>query len=270
MGFGDGDISLGNIPKSDKDAKDSIPDLLVHYFIAGGIDKPTLRDIQEYYPDYDTPKLQEEQLEFMQHHHKIRAGIQVAFRCCVLIGEVKPLSVQPAFQEGTQGDPLLSERTPTDGTNPPKPSRQPVSKRTLSKLEGWTSSCSFGFSNAVKQVMFYCAIHFFIQNEWDKVIVLPAIGPYWRWGWALRNEIPVYDWTTGEVMDTQEDREKSTCFLKQFPWELGSCHTFGTKESDQQFTTVCDQILSVFGSIPDPTVLPTKYNFRLFRDRPLI
>ena len=274
MGFEDGDVSLGNIPQSDKDAKDSVPDLLVHYVVAGEIDEPTLQHVQEYYPDLDTPDSQQEQLEFLRHHHAIRAGIQVAFRCCVLIGEIKALSIPKTFQRGAQGDPLFSKAlTSVDTTNPSRPSnkRQPTTpNQKLSKLNTWASFLSVEFSNAVKQVMFYCAVHFFTQKERDKVVVLPAIGPYWRWGWASRQEIPAYDWTTGEVMDTPKDQEKAASFKRRFSWGLGSCYIFGTHESDRQFTAIRKDISSVFGFHPNPNILPTKYNFRLLKDEPLI
>ena len=248
----EGDDSLGNAPGPDNETKDPTPDLLVHHVIAGEIDKPTMEHVKQYYPDLKDPQLQRKQLEFLQHQHMIRSGIQILHRRCVLIGEIKALSIPQALRDCVD---------------------HPVFENEHSSLSAWTKTLSLQFSHALEQALFYCAVHFFTQDEQDKVIILPAVGPYWSWGWVYRNQTPEYDWISGAVKDTPEDQKKAAALKESFSWESkwesGHIYTLGSQGSDQGFTAIRDEILSNFGSIPDPATLPEKYNFRILKDEPL-
>ena len=130
----------------------------------------------------------------------------------------------------------------------PEEKKTTVPKPKEAKLSAWLLPLSVRFVNAVKQVMFYCAIHFFTQEKWNEVIVLPAVGPYWCWGGVSRGEIPAYDWTAGEVMGTPEDEKKAASFAKRFSWEFQPHHILGMEESDQQLMVVRSEVSSLLSS----------------------
>ncbi|KAF9778461.1 hypothetical protein BJ322DRAFT_1014759 [Thelephora terrestris] len=239
VGTEEGDTSLGTVQASDIDAKDPTPDLLVHYVIAGEIDKPEPEHVEEYYPDLKTSELRQDKLVLLQHNHTLRAGIKVVDRHCALIGEIKALPV----------------------------------KKAPFRLDAWTRLLAFRFSEAVAQALFYCAVHFFIQDKRNKVIVLSAVGPYWSWGLVRRDQVPAYDWITGDIMKTPENQKKAASLTGRLGWESNwkknRIYTLGTPESDEELTKIRNKISSAFNSTPDETVHPTKYNFTIIEEEPL-
>lgn len=252
----------------DADAKDAIPDLMVHHVVAGEFDKPTAQDIRDYHPNLNTPRLQENHLEYLKHQYSIRAGIWVISRHCFLIGEIKPFGVPSNFQE--KSDPLFPALPLLAGMASKTEKHQLATEQQseISKLEMWWGYVRLNFSRAVNQVMYYCAVHFSDQNNQHDVVVLPAVGPYWYWGWVSREEVPAYDWMTGDVKDTPEDHWKSVSFRERFEHSSTSHYILETEESHTQFKIICDQILSKANSITTSLTLPTKYNFRLLKEEP--